>query len=147
MSGAVWVLVGAAIVAGASRLRVGTLNSPGPGFLPLLTGVAIVVLAAGILVHERARRRAARGAPAARPAPGNRVAVALAVGALLAYAVLLEPLGYVVTTALFMVFALRALGRLGWRAVLTSTILTTAASWALFSVWLKVPVRTWPQVF
>lgn len=144
-----WALVGAAVVVSASRLRVGTLGSPGPGFLPLVAGIVMLALAIGILVQEWSRWRAGRAAPEppAAAVPGNRLPVALAVAALLAYALLLDPLGYVLTTALFLVFTLRVLGRLAWWAVLTSAVGTTAVSYALFNLWLKVPLRTWPRGF
>lgn len=143
-----WALVGAAVVVSASRLRVGTLGSPGPGFLPLVAGIVMLALAIGILVQEWSRWRAACAAPEPpAAAPGNRLPVALAVAALLAYALLLDPLGYVLTTALFLVFTLRVLGRLAWWAVLTSAVTSTVVSYALFGLWLKVPLRTWPRGF
>lgn len=149
LSSLVWALVGAAVVVSASRLRVGTLNSPGPGFLPLVAGIVMLTLAIGILVQEWSRRRARRSTPepVAGAVPGSRLPVALAVAALLAYALLLDPLGYLVTTMLFLLFALRVLGKLRWWTVLTSAVAATGVSYLLFNVWLKVPLRTWPRIF
>lgn len=138
----VWVALGLAVVAAASRLRLGTWDAPGPGFLPVLIGATMVVLAVGAFVQEW-RQRGAAPAPAAAPAV-NWWQVALTIAALVAYGLLLDRLGYVVTTLLVMGFLFRRVARLRWPVALTATVLSTLVSYALFALWLKVRLPRGP---
>lgn len=131
-------MVGATVVAASSRLDFGSPQDPGAGFLPMLTGVAILLLGGGVAVQEWRRRR-----PPARegaPEPIRWRQVAMAVGALLAYWVLLERLGYLLTTLLVTGFLFRYVGRLRWVMAVSGTVAATALSYALFAVWLRIPL-------
>lgn len=93
VSALVWIAIGAAIAVGAWRMdRLENLHINKyeiPGLVPGLLGSAIVVL--GLLLAARALRAGAlapAGAPAERPA-GTRVYMALVIGAMLAYSVVL----------------------------------------------------------
>jgi putative tricarboxylic transport membrane protein len=77
--------------------------------------------------------------------PGlNLPVVGLALAALFAYALLLERIGYLLVTFLFLTLMLRFMGALRWGPVLATAILSTVASYVLFSVWLRVPLPPWP---
>lgn len=144
ISAAVWLVVGVVIAIGGSRLQFGTWDTPGPGFVPTLTGVALAGLAGAVLFTEW---QAARAHPKAPGAAFHWQPVARLVGtmvALFAYALLLMPLGFVLTTLLVLGFLFRGIARLGWVASLASTIAATVLSYVLFSVWLKVPFPPGP---
>lgn len=147
VSNLLWVVLGAAIAAAAARLRVGSWSNPGPGFVPLLTGVVILGLGLSVVAEEWWERRRAAPPPAAPTPRVSPAPVVLALAGLLAYAMLLERAGYVLTTLAFMAFALRVLGGLRWAPVLLTSIVATAGSYALFSLWLRVPLPPWPRGF
>jgi putative tricarboxylic transport membrane protein len=63
---------------------------------------------------------------------------------LLAYALLLFPLGFVITTTLFIAFLLRAIVPQRWSVVIACSILTAAASYLIFEVWLKAQLPRGP---
>lgn len=138
-SAGVWFLLGVAIAIAGSRLQFGTWERPGSGFAPTLAGVVLAGLAAAVFVTEwrAARTRPRRSATVLDRAMVWRVVGALA--ALFAYALLLTPLGFVLTTLLVLGFLFRYIAELGWVVSLGSTVAATAASYVLFSVWLKVP--------
>lgn len=70
LAGGTFVALGLAFAVGASRYDVGSALQMGPGYLPLVLGVLLAVLGAGILVTGLlARRRPGAGAVAA-PGPG-----------------------------------------------------------------------------
>lgn len=140
----VWFLLGVAIAVGGSRLQFGTWETPGPGFVPTLAGVALAGLAGAVLFTEW---RAARAHPKARATALDRETVWRLVGtvvALFAYALLLMPLGFMLTTLLVLGFLFRCIAGLGWVVSLGSTAAATALSYLLFSVWLKVPFPPGP---
>jgi hypothetical protein len=55
-----------------------------------------------------------------------------------AFAFLLEPLGFPLTTLVFMVFLLRAIEPQSWGLTLTLSIVTLALCVLVFQVWLQV---------
>jgi hypothetical protein len=68
------------------------------------------------------------------------------VGALLAYLLLLEPLGFVAVTFLFLLLLFR-LERRGWGFSAVCAAIGTLASYALFQVWLRTQLPTGPFGF
>ena len=146
-SAGVWFLLGVAIAVAGSRLQFGTWDTPGPGFVPTLTGAVLAALAIAVFVTEW---RAARTRPAtSATGVDRRMAWRLvgAVVALFAYGLLLMPLGFVLTTLLVLGFLFRGIAGLGWVVSLGSTVAATVLSYVLFSVWLKVPFPPGPWRF
>jgi len=84
------------------------------------------------------------GFPGARRAlggvGGHVGAPHLVMSGLLAYALTLEALGYVPTTFLLLGALARILGLARWPLVLGFAALATVGSWALFGLWLGVPL-------
>lgn len=91
--GLVLVALGLAAVWGAQSLEVRFLGDPvGPKPFPTIAGTVLAFC--GLLVALRP------GPPAAWPAPARLGAIAAAAAALVLYAVLMRPLGFVLATAL-----------------------------------------------
>ncbi|MHB0869204.1 MAG: tripartite tricarboxylate transporter TctB family protein [Chloroflexota bacterium] len=109
----------------------------GPGFMPTLLSICLGGVAAGILVQSHAipRSRWMPGWSGADLQGAIRIAVVLAATA--AYNLLLQPAGYIVTTAAYLLFLLRYL-QVSWRLTLILTVATTVGTFALFSIWLRV---------
>jgi putative tricarboxylic transport membrane protein len=138
-SAGVWFLLGVAIAVAGSRLQFGSWDTPGPGFVPTLAGVVLAALATAVFVTEWRAARTRPRTPAALPDRRLVWRVAGTVVALFGYALLLMPLGFVLTTLLVLGFLFRCIAGLGWIVSLASTVAATAGSYVLFSVWLKVP--------
>jgi putative tricarboxylic transport membrane protein len=134
------VLVAVALVAwlAAGDLPFGTLHRPGPGFLPRSLAVLIGALAL-LLVARGARGEPERGSWPDRSG-ARRVAVMLL--ALLAYAALLEPAGYVLATAALFVVLLRWVSAQSWIVTTLGTVLASGGSYVLFARWLMVSLPT-----
>jgi putative tricarboxylic transport membrane protein len=83
----------------------------GPRFMPLVVGLLLLVLSLLFLARTFVRPDVELAVRAAREAAATEWArPAAVVAALLAYAFLMEPLGYVVATTLFFVAVARILG-------------------------------------
>ena len=145
VSGLFWLAVAIFAVVQGFALKLGALNRPGPGFFPFWGGVVLGVLSLALLVGSWTKR--ARPAPAA-PAPVllESWKLLVVIGALLAYVVLLEWLGFVIVTVLFLVLLFR-LERRGWTFSVVSAFLGGAASYALFQLWLKTQLPVGPFGF
>ncbi len=138
ISSLVWITIGVVVVVESAKLKFGSLYAPGTGFLPRLTGVVMVVLGLASLVQDWRQHAAAKRAPS--PTPAQWAPVAKATGALVAYSLLLGPLGYAVATLLFMGFVFRFGARRNWLPSVIAAVLSAALSYVLFGLWLKVPL-------
>jgi putative tricarboxylic transport membrane protein len=121
------------------RLGFGEWREPGAGFLAVLSGLGLGVLA-GVWFGMTLVKRWGGGSGARRfiaDAGGFRK-VGLTAGALVAFAFLLEPLGFPLATLAFMAFLLRAIEPQRWGLTLTLSIVTMALCVLVFQVWLQV---------
>lgn len=128
-------LVLAAFVAHESvKLKLYTPLGPGPGFFPLWLAVGFGALAVTLLVQTTL----APAPPPAEPLLGGRAAV-LRLGAVLTAlagtALLLEPLGFRLTTLAAYLFLLRALGRPRLSVML---VIALAGSFGVYHVFVNL---------
>jgi putative tricarboxylic transport membrane protein len=140
------VLLGLAGAVEARRLALGTLGRPGPGFFPFYLGLALCFVALTLVLRAA---RGGKGKSGERPEAGERLQwwkVVATLAALFLYAVVLESLGFVVTTALLIFFLFRVIERHSWAVSVGGSILTAGFSYALFKWWLGVqlPAGLWP---
>ncbi len=139
----VWFILGLAVCLGSLQYKLGTPASPGTGFMPFLAGAAICFFSGIGLIHSTLRRRQGEGwAPVLKGVFWKNAIIILI--SLLAYALLLFPLGFVITTTLFIAFLLRAIVPQRWSVVIACSILTAAISYLIFEVWLKAQLPKGP---
>jgi putative tricarboxylic transport membrane protein len=139
MVGVAAAALGLGTIVLAGSLREGTATGgPGARFLPVLLG-GLMVLLGGIIALGRA---AAPSPPSGTDATGDgglaRPLVVLA--AVACYALLFERLGFLLSTMPVLAFLLVVHGELRWGVVLAVSVLASAGTYALFGLWLKVPL-------
>ncbi|HSR10167.1 MAG TPA: tripartite tricarboxylate transporter TctB family protein [Thermodesulfobacteriota bacterium] len=130
-----WIAFGAVFCAIAWQYGlVGGPGVPGPGCLPFIVGVALISMSLTILIPAAAgmRKDAAEKEPFF-PERSSWRKLAVALAGLIAYGVLLEPLGYILTSFLFMVFVLRWIEPQKWTTVIIFAGLSAALTYALFT--------------
>ena len=143
-----WLGTGLLICMGAVRLSLGTPRNPGPGFVPFLAGAILTVLA--LIVYLQSRRASS---PAKETTPlwtdrKKGLKMVLTVNALLAYAVGMEYLGFLVSTIFFIGFLLRAIEPKRWSVVILASLLTAVLSYCIFELWLQSQLPKGPfQIF
>lgn len=128
---------------GARRLTIGDPGHPGPGFFPFWLALALAGVALALLL--RPAPAAAPVAVAAEHLRHGKVVLALLAGA--AYAAALEPLGFVVTTLLFLLFLFRAVEPRRWSSSVVIAAATAIAGHLVFKVWLDVQLPAGPWGF
>jgi putative tricarboxylic transport membrane protein len=141
VSGLFWLAVALFAAAQGLSLGLGSLHRPGPGFFPFWGGVVLGLLS--ILLVIRSPARDAPGAARLRPESAKP---AVATGAVLGYLLLLEVLGFVPVTFLFLLLLFR-LGRRSWAFSAASAGAGAAGSYVLFQLWLKTQLPTGPLGF
>ena len=114
--------------------------APGSGFLPLWLGVCLLGLS---VIHVVS---CARSPAADTPAGHWRKVVAVTLGLVVCVAVI-EPLGFVVAVGAYLLFLLRGVEKEPWRTSLGVTGGAIAVLFALFRVWLHVPLPKGPWGF
>lgn len=140
---AFWVVLGMFVSVYAYRLGLGSVSSPGPGFFPFCLGLiffllAVVVLIRALLEGEQYVTWTEGGSPVSVSNVG------MAAAALFAYALLLEGLGFHVTTFLVLAGLFRLGGYKRWVQVLGYSAIVVAITYLLFTF---LGVRFPPGIF
>jgi len=119
----------------AGKLPFGTLSSPQPGFFPLILAIFLAFFSVLLLAQEIPQTDGETGALLGGVALWKRIG--LAVGALVAFGLLFETLGYLLSTFLFMVFLMRAVERQKWWLVVVVAFCTSLVTYLLFGLLLN----------
>jgi hypothetical protein len=146
VSSIVWMALGGLFVVGALQQGLMRKGVPGPGFLPFLSGLALIFVSLFVLIPALGQRGKAAGGDFF-PEPGSLRKLLSALAALFAFGVALEYAGYLITTFLFMFFTARLIEPKGWRTTTLMALLTATLSYLLFVVLLEVRLPQGPLGF
>jgi hypothetical protein len=129
----VLALAGVFVAVLGSSYKIGSLTAMGPGFMPVALGVCLVLLAVGLLIGElRVMPGIELGFPV-RP-------VLWVGGGIIAWALLIEVVGFFPASILQLVFSSFALPQQSWRTIAMLALGMTVASYIVFVMLLGVPV-------
>ena len=143
MGGGIWLLVGAGFCLGSLKLKIGGLHNPGAGFIPFLVGVLLMafglIMILSFLFGFRTRREKNGKGEGGKEYLVNLRAPFLTLLILTGYVILLEPVGFLLTTflCLFLLFKISDPKR--WLLPVGLSLGTVVISYLVFSVWLKNP--------
>jgi len=135
-SSLVWLGLALLICVESFRLPLGSIHDPGPGFLPLLVGVLLAGLS--VICFLQARK-----GPSAEPKGSwysterwkNLVWVLLA---LLAYAVVLDSLGFLISTFLLLIVLFRfGMEPQRWAWAIGGSVIASLSCYVVFELWLR----------
>jgi putative tricarboxylic transport membrane protein len=136
MGGIFWLIFGLLVMFGSFRLGLGILQAPGSGFLGFLAGAFVFLMAVIILVQSFLGKDSQVKLSALwkdsqwwRPAT-----VALLV---LAYVLVLERLGFLLTSLLFMLIMFKWVEKFPWPKTVLVTLAVVFCSYLLFHTLLK----------
>jgi hypothetical protein len=138
ISSVFWLILGIAITYGSYEMGLGTLNHPGPGFLPfgcggILAGLAVLVFVKGMLSPRAAGGTFQRLWGGTRWYKGMYV-----VAALLAYTFTFAYLGFILSTIPLLLFLFKAIEPQKWLVAIAGAVVASFASYVLFGRWLDV---------
>ena len=133
------------IVRSAARWMYLTPDGPGPGFFPLWTGIAIIVLAA--VVALRHIYAVWRGQPVERANWRGSARVFVGWAALAISIALLKPLGFTLSFLLLVFFLVMVIFRRSFVAALSVGVGAAVGFWLLFVKLLQVQLPAGPLGF
>lgn len=130
-----WLAAGLAIAVYSGKYGLGSFSSPGPGFLPFLTGLTIAGLAILVFLQQIPKGSGEKMADLWRQ--GRWPTVLMVMGALVLYTLLFQILGFLLDTLWLIAFLLRVMEPMGWKKCLIGAIAATGGSYLIFQLWLK----------
>ncbi len=138
ITGFVLLVLSGYVIRTAAQMPASGTFGPGAGFLPFWVGVILAVLA--LILLASAWRRKATGKEALSPFPGKRALLAITgvLGGLGVYILLIEALGFLVDTFLFVAFLMGVVEKERWPMTLAVSVCTTAGLFIVFQVLLGV---------
>lgn len=130
-----WLLFSLYASVESHRLGLSTANRPGPGFFPFLAAIGIGVIAAVRLVNTF-RKSLPEANFEATSATETKLVVGVIAG-MLAYALLLDLLGFLLCTFLLVVFYLKLIAARRWSVALIFAAVVALSSHLFFDVLLR----------
>jgi putative tricarboxylic transport membrane protein len=136
ISSIVWLLLSFIMCVESYRVGLGSLRKPGSGFLFFGAGVFLGLMSLIVLLRSAGIRKPGESE---KPIFGqaNIVKVVLVLAALFAYALLMEPLGFVPATFLLFAFLLGVIEKKGLLFTGLVSLAVTFATLLIFDTWLK----------
>lgn len=133
----------------ALNMPLGRLSYPGPGLFPMIIGILLIATALGCLLQEILSKKRTGGGPSASPrlnpepnTPQNRNVVKTyqLIALMVAYALALKTVGFLISIVLFLIAAIRIFGNRRWFSALAIAGVVAGISYVSFVLWLKVPL-------
>lgn len=141
-----WIVLSLLFSWGAIDLRVGTPAHPGPGFMPLLIGIFMGAVSIVMLLRDPEKASELPQGKKETLFPLKRMRKHfLLLGSLIAYGLMAPRLGFMVSTAIFMLFLFKAIEPQKWTTAILATTVTVVLSYYLFIVGLgcQFPTMQW----
>ena len=142
----IWFMIGVMIGIGSIGYGLGSLQSPGSGFITFLAALVVCFLSLiGFVEATRDQRKGIGWKPVLVGVFWWKPLIVTI--SLLAYAFLLNDLGFVLSTAFLIGFLLRAVNPQRWMVVIAGGILSSLGAYAIFEVWLQAQLPKGPWGF
>ncbi len=135
IAGVFFLAVGAFFAVYARRVDIGSWSEPGPGFLPLCAGLILAVMATALVIGSF--RRAGPVMPSFFPKPDSWKRVLATFVSLGVYALILEYVGFALTTFLFVTYLVKFIFPQTWTRALLVGLLAALGARLLFVDFLK----------
>ncbi len=139
-SGLFWLIFSSLTFIGSLRMGIGTVESPGMGFMPA-TASAFLGMLSVVLIVKTIWTKLKNVTEDATTTILRKGTLAVLIGVLI-YTIIMPKLGYLISTFFLMTFLYWYMEQNGVKGLLRSTILsllTTAISYYLFAVLLNCP--------
>jgi len=130
-----WLAIGLAIALYSVKYGLGKFSSPGPGFVPFLSGLALAGLALVVFLQQLSK--GSREKLKDLWVKKNWPSIMMVMTALVLYTILFRFLGFLLATFLLTAFLLRVMEPLSWKKVLAGAIGAAIGSYAIFQLWLE----------
>ena len=128
-----WLVFSILICAESFRLDIGSFHNPGTGSFPFLAGLVFGILSLVLFI----RSFLYKGKMESILSKVRWKSVILALLSLFLYAIVLEKIGFVISTVFFIGILLKIIERKDWYLVIFVSITSTFLFWIVFQLWLQ----------
>ena len=142
ISAGFFLIIGLFLIVRSLHFKVWGHLGPLEGFFPLILGMLItalslVILGKSIVSHGRANRDRKESGEGERGSGIKVVWYCILIGC---YAVLLQPVGFLIITPVFLIPTMKFVEKQSWTMTIAVTVSSTVLSHLLFSYFLQVPL-------
>ena len=144
VGGLVWLLLGIGIAIGSVRLNLTYANNLGPGFFPFLSGLILGIFGLILILSSIFEKPEGKQEPDIKKVwlHEHWKTFFYTLTALFGYAVLLETLGFVTVTFIFLFFLFKITQSKKWLAPALLSVSAVTISYLIFCLWLRCPFPT-----
>jgi len=135
-----WLLFAVVTCVEASRLDMGEMNAPGPGFFPFSLGTVMGILS--LIAFYQAIRSKEAGVVTLRKERIRWWNIIVILGALVAYTLSIERTGFMINTFLLITLMLKVVEPQSWKKSILGGLITAIASDLAFNVLLGAQIPT-----
>ena len=130
-----WIGLSVFVLIHSFSLGLKGITGPGPGLMPFLVGLILLLVSLYLLVVSFLKRRDGSGEKEKKEGEGNVKfgRLGLVVASLVAYAVFVEKLGYLITTTLLLMSLFKGMGSKKWTSVVMVSVLTSLITYFAFA--------------
>ncbi len=146
-SGFFLFFLGLAVLVEALHLGLKVGKVMGPGFFPFLGGIILISLSTFLILQSYTAQQSPGEKKSFWLSEAGWKRVLLTLVALGAYPIVIDRLGFVLSTLLFLFFLFRGVARMRWRAVFTGGIVSAFSAFLIFELWLKAGLPKGPFGF
>ena len=139
VTSALFVLFSVFLVFESVKYPIGTIDNPGPGFLPLILGMAIGVLSLALLIRA-CRTGDGSSSRVSWPDRGGWIKIALIFFTVILFTLFLDVTGYLMNVFLLFLVLLKPVGKQKWTWSLIISLGGTLISYMIFDAWLRLPL-------
>ena len=134
LPGLFWIGLSIFAMAGAYKLELGDFRDPGAGLMPFLIGAVLFLVSLPIVLKPIFKLKP-RDEISKKTDSGkiDLVKVVSVSGSLFAYCLLLQEVGYLITTTLLLLFLLKTASSRKWRFVIIGSLLTVIVTYFGFT--------------
>lgn len=121
---------------GSINLSMGSPKKPGPGFFPFLLAIVLALFSFALIFQNWVRDKS--------PLPfwqkGGWLRPLLGLIILTGYAIIMNSLGFLISTFSFLLIWMAVIERLSWKRIIMVSIATTITLYLIFGLLLDVPL-------
>ena len=116
----------------------GRVKHPGPGFLPFGLAICLIILSLVLIIKSW------KGDVSLAPFWPHRTWLRPLLGMvfLIFFALVVQWVGFLITTFVFLIIWMGVIERIRWRAIVSISVGTTVALYLIFRLFLEVPLPT-----
>ncbi|MCE5262802.1 MAG: tripartite tricarboxylate transporter TctB family protein [Deltaproteobacteria bacterium] len=138
IAGIVLLVLSGAVIWGASEMPPSATFGPGAGFLPFWLGIVLAILATILLATAWHRQPTKEDSKPVFPGKHALFTIVLVLVGLGVYIELIDILGYILDTFLFVIYLVKVVERQKWPLSLAVAVCTAAGLFIVFQVLLEI---------